>query len=146
MSDALRELALRWYEEIYNQGRLETIDELMAPHAVIHGGGLDVRPIRGPSDLKEQVEVLRDAFPDLRVRVDTLVVAGDMVSIRCIASGTHRGPGLGIAPTGRATTIPGITMGRWSRGQLIEGWSHWDLLSFYRQLGLLGLFDLSEKG
>ena len=118
----------------------------MAPSAVIHGGGLDVRPVRGPSDLKEQVQTLRDAFPDLHVTVERLVVQADLVAIRCVASGTHEGPGLGIVATGRKTTTPGMTMGRWARGRLVEGWSHWDLLSFYRQLGVLGLFDPSGRG
>lgn len=141
MSDQeLRQLALRFYEEIFNQGRLDTIDELMEPDAVIHGGGLDVRPVRGPSDLKEQVLVLRDAFPDLHIEVQDLVVRGDVVTVRAVVRGTHAGPGLGIPPTGRATCVHGLTQGRWLRGRLVEGWSHWDLLSFYRQLDLFDLF------
>jgi hypothetical protein len=36
-------------------------------------------------------------------------------------------------------------MGRWKRGQLVEGWSHWDLLSFYRQLGVLSLFEVQRS-
>lgn len=145
MSRDLRTLAFRWYREIYDQGRLETIDELMAPHAVIHGGGLDVRPIHGPSDLKEQVLTLREAFPDLRVAVEEVIAEDDFVVIRCVASGTHCGEALGIPPTGRVTKIPGMTMGRWTRGQLAEGWSHWDLLSFYRQLGVLSLFEVQPS-
>ncbi len=45
--DRIQERALhsliRWFEELWNQGRLETIDELMDPDCVIHDGESDIR-------------------------------------------------------------------------------------------------------
>jgi len=140
MDQDLRDLVLRWHEEIFNQGRYETIDELMAPGAVIRGAGLGTKPARCVSDLKEEVAMLRAVFPDLRLTVDEIVCEGDMVAMRVTATGTHSGEGLGITPTGRRLEIHGMSMGRWQDGQLVEGWNQYDFLTLYRELGVLGLF------
>lgn len=136
-----RSLALRWFDEIWNQGRLETADELLAPGAVVHDPGIAGHDANDPSDLKEQVQTLRGAFPDLHIHVDEIVCEGDYVAMRCTASGTHLGDGLGIPPTGREIRIQGMSMGRWENGRLCEGWNQFDLMSLFRQLGLLSLFD-----
>ena len=141
MTESLRSQVLRWFDEVYNQGRFETIDELLAPEAVIHGVGLAAGPVRGASELKEQVEVLRGAFPDLHIRVEELICEGRLVAMRLTASGTHRGDELGISPTRRRVTIEGMSFGRWEGGQLVEGWNQFDLFSLYRQLGVLSLFS-----
>ena len=38
MSEANKALAKRWFEEVWNEGRRETIRELLAPEAVIQEG------------------------------------------------------------------------------------------------------------
>ena len=38
MSEANKAFAKRWFEEVWNQGRKETILELLAPDAVIQDG------------------------------------------------------------------------------------------------------------
>ena len=47
----------------------------------------------------------REAFPDLRVTVEDRIFADDKIVARNIWSGTHRGPFLGVAPTGKQITI-----------------------------------------
>ena len=47
------------------------------------------------------------------------IEAGDQVALRMTVSGTHRGEGLGISPTGKPIRIVGVTIGRYRDGLLV---------------------------
>ena len=99
MSEQNKVIARRLYEEIINQGRLETADELLAPDARSHAGAPP-----GPEGLKRHVTMLRSAFPDLRHNIEDVIAEGEKVVVRTTCSGTHLGDFMGIPPTGRRST------------------------------------------
>src|SRR5437660_5416469 len=91
----------RTFEEVFNQGNLALIDELVAPDFLNH----EVPPgmnNRGPESTQQVVRMLRTAFPDLHFTIEELVAEGDTVAGRVTMSGTHLGPFQGIPPTGRS--------------------------------------------
>lgn len=124
----------RIFDEVWNRGRLDLIDEHFADDYVGHQLSGD-EPIRGPEGMKEFVGLLRDAFPDLEQTIDDLVAEGDTVVIRWTARGTHDGSLLGIEPTGRAVTFHGMGMFRLGDGEIVEGWMNPNLFGLFRQLG-----------
>ena len=63
------------------------------------------------------------------------MAAGDAVAWRFTLRGTHAGPFMGIAPTGRAVTAAGIAIGRLEDGRVVEGWFGLDALGLLRQMG-----------
>ena len=136
---SVRDLTLRFYEEIFNQGSVAAIDELVDDRAVMHGVGISERTLTGRAALREQVATLRAAFPDIRIDVEDLVCGGSRSAMRCKASGTHLGDAIGVPATGRRASIEGVSFCRWRDGKLVESWNHFDLLSMYRQLGLPSL-------
>jgi steroid delta-isomerase-like uncharacterized protein len=117
-------LARRWFEEVWNLRRTETIDELLTPESVCQSaGGL----MRGAEEFRSRGYVpLTTAFPDLRVTVVGTVSDGDQVVVRWTATGTHRGEGLGMPPSGRTVFIRGMTWIRYANGKMMEGWDCWD--------------------
>jgi predicted ester cyclase len=128
----------RWFEELWNQGKEETIDALMAPGTKIHGLPTpDGGPISGPEAFKPFFRTFRGALPDLHVAIERTVTQGDMVVAHCHVTGTHGGPHLGVAPTGKSVDFWGMTMARARDGKLVEGWNCFDFLSLYQQIGLL---------
>jgi SnoaL-like polyketide cyclase len=62
MSAENKALVRRWFEEVWNQGRAASIDEMLASDAVVHGLGPSVR---GPSEFKPFQAMYRGAFPDI---------------------------------------------------------------------------------
>jgi steroid delta-isomerase-like uncharacterized protein len=130
-SEANRAAARRWMEEVWNQRRTETIDELLPPHAVGHMEGGDVR---GPEEFKRARAALLDAFPDVRVLVEDSVADGDHVVLRWRVTGTHRGAALGFPPTGRAVSFRGMTWMSFKNGVLVEGWDSWNQGALYQEL------------
>ena len=126
----------RWFDEVWNQGRLEAIDELMAPDAAMHGLG-DGAGVNGAAAFKDFVVRLRGAFPDIQITVAETVVEGDMIASRWTATMTHSGDQLGLAPTGRRVGVTGMSMARLRDGVMVEGWNNWDTMALMEQIGAL---------
>jgi len=129
------ELMRRWFNEVWNEGRIETIHDLFAPDGVGIGELEDGGELRGPADFVPFVERVRSAFPDIKIVVDDAFGAGDKVVLRWTATMTHRGEYLGMAPTGKTVRITGMTMTRIADKQIVEGWDNWDQLAMLKQLG-----------
>ena len=137
MSEANKALVRRWFKEVWNEGREETIDELFAANGIGYGLGDTEVALKGPSEFKPFVRNLRGGLPDIHMTIEDLIAEGDKVTIRITVTGTHQGNQLGVAPTGRKVHIEGLVVVRIANGQIVEGWNSWDQLGLLRQIGAL---------
>jgi steroid delta-isomerase-like uncharacterized protein len=124
----------RFIDEVISGGNVDLIDELVAPDYVYHGPGMEVP---GPEGLKQVFTMLRTAFPDWSESVEELIAEGDRVVFRVTGRGTHRGDFMGVPPTGKAVTMPGIDIVRIVDGRLAEHWAQFDQIGMMRQLGVM---------
>ena len=131
-------LIRRWFDEVWNRGRLETIHELMAPECVGTGQGGGGVVIRGPQQFQAFAERLRAAFPDIRVTIEDAFESGEKAVARWSATMTHRGDQLGVPATGKSVRITGISMVRIVKGKIVEGWDNWDQLTMMQEIGAVG--------
>ena len=124
-----------WFEELWNQGREDTMDRLFASDGIAHGlgGGASMR---GPEGYRPFYRAFREAFPDVHVEVLQTVTEGEMITTHCRVTGTHRGQSMGN-PTGKSVDFSGMTIVRFRDGKIIEAWNNFDFLSFYQQIGML---------
>lgn len=132
--EAIRQLVRRIHEEAESEGRLDVIDEAFAETFVDAG-----HPERGhgPESVKAHVREMRTRFPDLQVRVEQIVVEGDLAVARLVSSGTHRGAFAGLAPTGRFVHWDGFVLRRFKQGRIVHQWTRFDMVGLLRQLGAL---------
>jgi steroid delta-isomerase-like uncharacterized protein len=137
MSETNKALVRRWFEEVWNQGREATIDELFSAESVAHGLGDSESDVHGPAEFKPFVANLRGSIPDLRIELEDILCEDDRVAVRIRLQGTHGGNGLGVAPTGGKVSIQGIIIVRFVDGQIAEGWNSYDQLGLLRQIGAL---------
>ena len=139
MSEHNISLMRRWFDEVWNQGRLETIHELMAPDAIGIGQGGAEAAIHGPKEFQAFVERLRRAFPDIHVTVEDAFSSDDddKVAVRWSATMTHQGSDLGIPASGKIVHITGISIVRLVDGRIVEGWDNWDQLGMMREIGAI---------
>jgi steroid delta-isomerase-like uncharacterized protein len=134
MSEQNKLLVRRAIEEIYNQGNLDVIDELIAPGFV---GRSPSEEVVGPAGVRQSVIEFRTAFPDLHMTIDDQVAEQDRVVTRWTATGTHTGAFKGIPPTGRHGKITGIDIDRIVDGKAVECWTNSDDLGMLQQLGVV---------
>jgi steroid delta-isomerase-like uncharacterized protein len=127
----------RWFEEVWNKGRREAIDEMFDQEGIAYGLGEAGVEVRGPEGYKPFFEKLRGAFPDFEVTVEDTISEGDKVAARWTARITHRGDQLGIAPTGKEVTITGMSIVRLSDRKIVEAWNNWDIFELMQQLGAM---------
>lgn len=117
-------LAQRWFEEVWNQRRIDTIDELLTDESVNHS---ESGSLKGRQEFKERAySVFVDAFPDLQLTVEGTVADADQVVVRWVGKGTHLGDSLGFPATGRKVSFKGMTWIRYSNGKMVEGWDCWN--------------------
>ncbi|RYG66534.1 ester cyclase [bacterium] len=135
MSTENTQVVRRWFEEVWNQGNLDAIDELFAADGIARGLGEAGRDVIGPDAFKPFVQRLRSAFPDLHITVDETIEQGDRVAARFSAVMTHTGDALGFPATGRQVQVQGITFSQITNGQIVDGWNNWDIYGMMLQLG-----------
>ena len=137
MSEKTEAMIRQWFEELWNQGREDTIDRLLAPDAKVYGlSAPDKGPI-GPAEFKPFYRQFRQAFPDIKITVVRTIAQGDLVAAHCDVSATHLGDGLGVPPTKRKVEFSGMCIVRAAGDRLVEGWNCFDFLTCYQQIGLL---------
>jgi len=123
-----------WYEEVFNKKKLAAIDAFFAPNVIDHSlpsgapGGIE-----GP---RQNISMFLGAFPDLHLTLEDIIAEGDKMVTRWTMRGTHQGASLGMPPTGKQFTMPGIGIFRLDGGKVAELWVIYDQLGMLQQLGL----------
>lgn len=137
MSDENKALIRRWFEEVWNKGREEAIDEMFAEDGLAHGLADEGGDLRGAAGFKPFFRKFRAAFPDIKVVVEETITEGDKVAARCTVRGEHKSDSLGFAATQRPMEITGMTIVRIRDGKIVEAWNNFDFMSMFQQLGAL---------
>lgn len=136
MNESMRHTIERYFSEIFNQGRVDLVDELLHPEYVNHSPGSPDQP-RGRDGVKAVVQALRAAFPDLSYTVEDLVVGTDAVAVRTTMRGTHRGDFFGLPATGRTFAVEQMTIERFREGRIVAHHRVTDEAALLRQLGAI---------
>jgi predicted ester cyclase len=136
-SERSRELMRRITTGIWDEGRLDLIDELIAEDLVDHieVPGLEVT---GRERYRATAVMSRTAFPDFRNPLDLIVAEGDIAVSYGRNVGTNTGEWMGMPPTGKTFDVAAFGMLRFKDGQAIERWGFVDTMAMVQQLGLLG--------
>jgi steroid delta-isomerase-like uncharacterized protein len=129
-----RALVLRFYEQVWNRGKVDVAEEVFAEGYVRH----DLRPTTAAPGPGGQAAIARDfraAFPDLRMWVDLILAEDDLVAARWTTEGTNTGAWGARQPTGKRAVFSGVNIFRFSQGKVVELWNHRDDLGLMQQLG-----------
>lgn len=136
-----KEVVRRYYEEAFNEGRTDLLEELIAEDVVNHDPVSDEtltpEEARGFEGFVRHVETAREAFPDATVTIEDVIAEGDEVLVRFTFEGTHEGRFVGIEPTGNRVEGTNMVLMRLEDGKIVERWEESDSLDLLRQLGVL---------
>ncbi len=128
----------RFYDEIVNKRNTDLVPALFSPTFVDHvPHPIPGQPEGGIRAVTYLVDMLRSAMPDLSVRVDDVIAAGDKVVTRVTWQGTQTGELLGAEATGKNVAFQGIDIVRLARGKIAEHWGQVDVLAAVAELGFM---------
>jgi predicted ester cyclase len=113
-----------------------------------YGGASEIMPgpILGPEGVRQVVDLLFTAFPDLRIEVEQLFESGDNVIARLRLTGTHKGNFAGVAPTGKSVSWQACDIVRVRNGKVRWSKLYADNVSLLGQLGVLTLPRATTAG
>ena len=134
MAEDAKNLARRWFEEVWNKKREDAISEMFEQGREARGLPEPDSVIVGPEEFKKFHRVMVATFPDLHVHLDDLIGEGDRVAVRWTATMTHLGDGLGYAPTGKKVRLVGASFLRSEGEKIVEGLNYTNFTWLIAQL------------
>lgn len=134
MSEENKEVVRRW-QEAYNSGSLDLLEELLAPDWVSNSWPDGVpHTIDG---LKQIHQYILSLWPDWHFTTEDLIAEVDRVVQRFICRGTHgTADFVDIPPNGNRFEFGGTSIFRIREGRIAEQWTYAGELQFlHQQLG-----------
>ncbi len=135
MSDENKKIARKLMDDGWSKGKVEVIDELMAPNCRFHDSGFPTLT-SGAENYKQHIRSCREGFPDLKFTIDDEIAERNEVVLHWKGHGTHRGMFMGLPATNKSATVSGTTISRIEKGKIVEQWADWNVLSLMEQLGV----------
>jgi len=129
-------LVRRFWQEVFNEQRLERADEFVAPDYLDHAAVPGQEP--GLAGARQQRwATYFAASPDLHATIDDMVAEGDKLAVRYTVEGTQQGGLLGMPPSGKRFHVSALCIYRFAEGKIAENWEQADMLGLLQQLGVL---------
>jgi steroid delta-isomerase-like uncharacterized protein len=125
--------ATLWYEA-FDKNNPALLDQVLSPAWV------DIPPAPGqppgPAGAKQILAELTTAFPDLSIKIQDVVEAGNKVVVRSEISGTQRSALMGFPAKGHKLKIQAIDIHELKDGKIVRTWHTEDWLTGLHQLGV----------
>lgn len=113
-------LVRRFTEEVWNERRLDLLDELVGEAYELRNLSDDSIPVRGRAELRHHVEEWLAAFPDLHMQETDHLAAGSRVASVVRIRGTHTGqPFQGVPAAGAEIDVALVAVFDCDGGQLV---------------------------
>ncbi len=130
-SDDNKAVVRRFIDEIFDQGTVSAVDELVDDSFVPHTWP----SVTGKEDFKETVVRMARAVKDPHHTIEDMVAEGDRVSVRLTSHAVQNGDVMGIPAAGKAYTIAEQHIFRVVDGKVVEYWHVADMLGMMQQIG-----------
>jgi predicted ester cyclase len=115
-----KQIAKRWFGELWSDGRLNVADQLVDPN--YDPDWIHIEKV-GPEQVKHEVRYFRSVFPDLKYEIVDSATKADCIWVRYKGSGTQEGEAWGFEATGKLVEFEGATiLYISSEGTIIDRW------------------------
>lgn len=123
------------FNDGWNRGEVSVFNETIADTVQFHYAGTPQE--LSLAEMSQIVLRWRQAFPDLRMNVEELLIQENLAAARLTLSGTHEGPWAGVDSTGKRVNMALMMFFRFENGKMVELWESDDQLGLRKQLGII---------
>lgn len=132
MSEQNKEIVRRW-QEAYNRGEYDELDDLLAPDWVTNGW---LEGVPKTIDMAKELDrSIKAGQPDLHYITHDLIAEGDRVVQLCTLVATHNVEVFGCPPTGKEVRCGVVNVFRIVDGKIVEHLTLASELDTLEQLG-----------
>ncbi|MDP9250033.1 MAG: ester cyclase [Chloroflexota bacterium] len=128
-TDDNKALVRRFITEIFEQGDLESVDELCADGFIGHTWGKADK-----AGLKQAMARVATGLADAHFQIDDMIAEDDRVAVRVTASARQVGEFMGMPASGRSYEIGEIHIFRVRDGKVAEHWHEYNPAALMKQL------------
>ena len=125
---------IRWAFDILNRHDAASLAQLYTAETVER---FPDKTCHGGDEIVAYFEDVFAAVPDWNIEIVGLAEQGEDVFVQWHMTGTHSGPLLGVAPTGKALAIDGIDHFVVRDGKIVSNFVVVDQLQYARQIGMM---------
>ena len=122
-------------ETAFNQHQTDRAADYLTSDMKWHGGTLGT--VEGREKFAGLIGAIVSALPDLRNVEQDIIAERDIVSVRAVVEGTHKGDLLGIPASGKHVRWDAVDVYRVEDGKIAEAWSQMNRLGVLQQIGAL---------
>lgn len=145
MTSENKSIARRLYQEVWNERKLDVVDELISPsHALYDPNASDSQV--GPQAYKRTLTTFLTGIPDLRFKVQDMISENSKLAVSWVVSGTHQGDFYGIPATNKKISVEGVTIHQIDSGKILDSYVTWDMLGVMRRLGAVPSLTFGAAG
>ncbi len=133
MLEKNKEIVSRFNYEFIQGKNLQVFEETVHVQFINHNAPPN-SAYAGNEGLLQLMETMRQAFPDLEVKIHMQIAEGDLITTYKTFQATHKGIFMGIEPTNKRVTFDVMDIIRIKDGKTIEHWGIRDSGSLLQQL------------
>src|ERR1700680_4441667 len=123
-----KQIVRAFIEAAFNQHQADRAADYLTSDVKWHGGTLGT--VEGRDNFVGLISAIVAALPDLRNVEQDIIAERDIVSVRAVVEGTHKGDLLGIPASGRHVRWDAVDVYRVADGKIAGGWAADDFLAF----------------
>lgn len=140
MSEELLQKVCKIYEEAYNKGNLDILDDIFDANYVRHQPPMS--KVQGLESYKKFITEVLEAYSNFEMVIEEILADGDRTVARLTLTGKNTGriPSLKTPPTGREISMPSCVVSAWENGKIVEEWAYNDYLGLTYQFGVMPIF------
>jgi steroid delta-isomerase-like uncharacterized protein len=137
MSEELKLMIRKIFQEAYNNGNLDVLEELISPD--YHRHQPPMKDVKGLDAYRKFVADVRNAYSNLEIQIEEILSEENKTVTRIILTGQHTGktPTLMAPPTGKEISMMGCVISTWENGQITEEWVYNDYMGLTQQFGVM---------
>jgi predicted ester cyclase len=134
MRDKKTTMIYNWFQQVWNEGRAEAINDFLSKDIIAHGAKPDGSATHGIEEYKKFYQEFRHNYKDIHVDVKHVICDEVMESGICDVTAT-------FIPTNAKVEFSGLCAVRIENGKAVEAWNQFDFMKMFRQIG----FEMTEK-
>lgn len=134
MSEDIKRIVRKNYENVWNQGDVSAADQIYADTYVAHIANMP-SVINGVEEFLQFVTLFRALSPEICFTVEDQIAEGDKVATRWTARIRNTGGLLPSATAGGDVMVAGMSIHKVADGRLTESWDNWDAMTAFQALG-----------